>query len=392
MPAAKAPEALPPIYRGREQTFIKHLLLRRYLERVARNVLWAYQEFVFVDGFSGPWRSNSPSYADTSFGIAIDQLRKVRDDLLEQGHPRSVRCVFVEKRTSAFRKLEAAAASAGDLDALALPGRFEDQVDAVAEYVGKAFSLTSIDPTGWSFDLQRLAPVLRHEPGEVLINFMYEHFKRFLDDERPDIRRSQVLPFGDPQWRERLAELEGRGLSREEAVLELFRGQVKALGGFKYVLSARVRHRLAEKSHFYIVYGTRHEKGLIEFRNVEKKAMEAEEHCRIEAKQDSRALKTGQGSLFGATEINAPKTLDELRQPEIERARQWLSRVLAARGVLTYREALRGTLERFSVTQPELGDVLVALANAQEVTLEGMGDRQRKPGPQVTIRGASRAA
>jgi hypothetical protein len=298
----------------------------------------------------------------------------------------------VEERTSAFRKLQAAAASAGDLDALALPGRFEDQVDAVAKYVGNSFSLTSIDPTGWSFDLQRLAPLLRHEPGEVLINFMYEHFKRFLDDKRPDIRRSQVLPFGDPQWRERLAELEGRGLSREEAVLELFRRQVKAVGGFKYVLSARVRHRLAEKSHFYIVYGTRHEKGLIEFRSVEKKAMEAEEHCRIEAKQDSRILKTGQGALFGATEINAPKTLEELRQPEIDRASRWLRGALAVRGVLTYKQALRGTLERFSVTQPELGDILVALAGAQEVTLEGMEERQRKPGPKVTIRAAAKVA
>ena len=44
-------DTLPDNYRGREQTFIKHIILERYLERVARNILWSYQEFVFNDGF-----------------------------------------------------------------------------------------------------------------------------------------------------------------------------------------------------------------------------------------------------------------------------------------------------------------------------------------------------
>src|SRR2546427_351500 len=73
-------DALPPQYRGREQTFIKHLILRRYLETVAWHILWAQDDFVFVDGFSGPWASTSTSYQDTSFGIAMTLLRRVRDE------------------------------------------------------------------------------------------------------------------------------------------------------------------------------------------------------------------------------------------------------------------------------------------------------------------------
>jgi hypothetical protein len=278
------------------------------------------------------------------------------------------------------------------LETKALPGRFEEQVGEVRRYVGNDFSLTFIDPTGWSFDLQALAPLLQHCPGEVLVNFMYEHFNRFLDDKRADIRASQVLPFGDPNWRVRLSELMAGGLSREEGVLELFRTQLKKVGGFDYVLSTRIRHRLAEKAHFYLVYGTRHEKGLVEFRNVEKKAMAAEEQCRIEARQEDRASRTNQAPLFAALEIDRPKSLEELRQPEIERARRWLEGRLASASVLTYRDGMRGTLERFAITQPELRDLLVQLACAGKLKLEGMGPKQRKPDARVLLRSTSAAA
>jgi three-Cys-motif partner protein len=375
----------PPVYRGREQTFIKHVILRRYLERVAWNILSWADGFVFVDGFSGPWKSQGARYEDTSFGIAIEELSKVRDGFNEKGKKKRLRCLFVEKGRSAFQKLSAATASA-DLEAKALPGRFEEQIGEVRRFVGNDFSLTFVDPTGWSFDLQAMAPLLQHRPGEVLVNFMYEHFNRFLDDKRADIRASQVLPFGDPNWRARLTHLMAGGLSREDAVLELFRSQLKAVGGFDYVLSTRIRHRVAEKAHFYLVYGTRHEKGLVEFRNVEKKAMAAEEHCRIEAKQEDRTFRTNQGPLFAALEIDRPKSVEELRQPELERARRWLEGRLASASVLTYRDALRGTLERFAITQPELGDLLLALAGAGKVKLEGMGPKQRKPDKKVLLR------
>src|SRR5687768_10469231 len=72
------PSGLPPEYRGREQTFVKHLILREYIERVGWNILSFADEFVFVDGFSGPWKARTENYTDTSFGIAIDKLRLLK--------------------------------------------------------------------------------------------------------------------------------------------------------------------------------------------------------------------------------------------------------------------------------------------------------------------------
>ena len=49
-------------YKGREQTYAKHLFLDTYLERVARNILSFSDEFIYVDGFSGPWQSGDDEF------------------------------------------------------------------------------------------------------------------------------------------------------------------------------------------------------------------------------------------------------------------------------------------------------------------------------------------
>jgi three-Cys-motif partner protein len=382
MKAPPTPAELPESYRGREQTYIKHLILRHYLERVARNILWSQREFVFVDGFSGPWASKSQTYEDTSFGIAMRRLRRVRDDLKEtHNRQRSVRCIFVEKGTRAFARLSEAVKAASYIDAQAIHGRFEDHVDEISKAIGGAFALISIDPKGWSFDLQRLGPLLRHRPSEVLVNFMFEQINRFLDDPRPEIRASYVPPFGDADWRSRFDFLLTSGLDREDAVLELFREQLKSVGQFDYVLSARVRRPTAERSHFYLVYGTRNPKGLIEFRNVEKQAMEAEEHSRMEAWRDRRSSRSGQGLL--GVEVGQP--IERLREPETERATAWVRERLGKLGTASYGDMLAAVLERYSVTESELKYILVNLAKRGEIDLLGMRARQRKPDDSIRI-------
>ena len=71
----------PEFYRGREQTYLKHFFLKRYLERVAWNIFSFCDQFVYVDGFSGPWKSEDEAFEDTSFIIALKQLRRVREEV-----------------------------------------------------------------------------------------------------------------------------------------------------------------------------------------------------------------------------------------------------------------------------------------------------------------------
>jgi three-Cys-motif partner protein len=375
-------DALPNSYRGRGQTFIKHEILKRYLERVAWNILWFRPEFVFVDGFSGPWHSNTNNYEDTSFVIAMRILRKVRKDLkTDRGLNRHIRCIFVERGARAFARLQEAVQANPDIEATAIHGRFEDKIDDIIASVGKDFALISVDPKGWSFDLRKLSPLLRRRPSEVVVNFMYDFINRFLDDERAEIRASYALPFGDPDWRTRFDELQASGLSREDAVLELFRYQLKTIGEYDYVLSARVQRPTSDRSHFYLVYGTRNQKGLIEFRNVERKAMETEELVRIEEKHSKRASKSRQGMLS----VYSPRSISDLRKPQIDGAQRWLAQRFSSVRALSYAVVLTGVLERFAVTETELKDRLVLMEHAGQVAFRGMRPRQRKPDSGVTI-------
>lgn len=222
---------LPESYRGREQTFIKHLFLRNYLERVALNILSKRDAFVYVDGFSGPWRTKDQNYKDTSFSIAIAQLRRVRDIYAERGERKRVRCLFVERNRTAFRLLEDTVQRESqadpDIDIKALNGEFETLIPDVMQFIGTSFSLAFIDPSGWTgFDPRKIGPVLRHKPGEVIVNLMYDHINRFLHDEMATTRASYEALFGDPSWRDLLRD----DLTREEAIIELYRQRLRHVG------------------------------------------------------------------------------------------------------------------------------------------------------------------
>lgn len=380
----RQPVAVPPAYRGREQTLVKHILLRDYLERVAWNILSFKSDFVFVDGFSGPWKHTNNDYSDTSFGIAIEELRKVKAGFAKKNVQKSLRCVFVEKRTAAFAKLSEAAASASDLKAKALSGTFEDRVDEVLKIVGYGFALTFVDPTGWSFDLKKLAPLLKHQPGEVLVNFMYEHFKRFIDDKRPEIIKSQTLPFGDPNWRVDFNDLIASASSKEKAVLGVFKRKLRQVCGFTYVASTSVQNRTASKTHFHLVYGTRSVKGLVEFRKVEKDAMRAQEDCRVQAKETDRQANNPQQGLFSGLQLAEFMSNSDPREEDRASAREWI-RGEVVKGPIPYEDLLPEILQEYSVTEPELKDLLVDLRKDGLIEFQGMRPQQRKPDKGVTI-------
>src|SRR6478752_2860436 len=65
-------------YKGREQSYVKHVLLEQYLEALIHKTASAYQHVVYVDGFAGPWQNSSEQFDDTSFGIALKALRRAK--------------------------------------------------------------------------------------------------------------------------------------------------------------------------------------------------------------------------------------------------------------------------------------------------------------------------
>src|SRR5271166_3952967 len=94
-------------YVGREQTLVKHYLLKDYLAALANIVGQKYDSITYVDCFSGPWKAASEQYEDTSFGIAVSELRKAREQLKSQfARNVEMRCFFIEKSPGAYQELK----------------------------------------------------------------------------------------------------------------------------------------------------------------------------------------------------------------------------------------------------------------------------------------------
>ena len=51
-------------YAGREQAYVKHVFLERYLEALVFKTASTYNHIVSVDGFAGPWQSASEQFED----------------------------------------------------------------------------------------------------------------------------------------------------------------------------------------------------------------------------------------------------------------------------------------------------------------------------------------
>jgi three-Cys-motif partner protein len=187
---------LEGLYDGREQTLAKHEVLRRYLQRFAFIIGSWSESITYVDCYSGPWDERSEEFADTSFGIAIEQLRAAKSEL---GKNIRLRCFFIEQNKEAYRKLENFGLRFDDIEIETRNANFEDSVDDILDFVRadpKTFPFFLIDPKGWSIPLDVIRPLLLHRPGEVLITFMLEFIRRFVDHREPGIQRTFDALYG----------------------------------------------------------------------------------------------------------------------------------------------------------------------------------------------------
>lgn len=364
----------PEEYRGREQTYVKHFFLESYLERVAYNILSSRDGFVYVDGFSGPWKAADEAFEDTSFMVAVRQLRRVCSGIKDAlGKDIRIRCFFVEAIPTAYQELERSAAKITDMEVKTLHAAFEDAVPDIVNYVGREFSLTFIDPTGWTgYAMNKIKPMLSLR-GEVLINFMFDHLNRFLQDPRPSTAATYNELFGDQHWYDKFENLVADGMAREEAVLNIYLDCLRIAGRFAHVTSTRILKPLSDRSYFHLVYGTRHLKGLREFRAVEKKMVPEQERVRTAAREE----KTGQPELFAGDTTVASYQSERTRR--CKSARLGMERLLAEQGDVTYDEVLATTLETPLVWEGDVKAWIKELRRAGKISLPNLTGRQSVP-------------
>lgn len=376
----------PASYRDREQTYVKHVFLDRYLERVALVTLASgkWTNFVYVDGYSGPWQAQGEKSEDTSVSIALTKLKQVGQALASLGKQTKTSALFVERDPKAFERLKALLDTFPESNAKSINGEFQDHIDDVVSFIRNSFSLTFIDPTGWNIDLLALRPLLEGR-GEVLINFMYDFINRMVDNPDPNIQAQLSRTFGGEGWKQEIEKRVAQSMPREVAILDVFMLRLQEIGRYEYVTYTAILKPLADRTYFHLVYATRHWKGLEEFRKTEASAMELQERVRFDVKQDARAQKSGITDMFASSdEGGGTNRLRERQRASLRQAQAEVEALLSRKARLFAHEVWAVAMVVPLVTIREAKKILESLIAIGRVRAE-FQDRQRVPRPDTVI-------
>ena len=374
------------LYARREQTLVKHIILKYYLERFAIIVGSHWDTLTYIDCFSGPWKVKSEKFEDSSFSIALEQLRKARDLHKKQtGKTLKLRCFFLEKTPSAYAKLRQFAGQQDDVIIETKNKKLEDAIQDIKKFVRAggptSFSFIFIDPTGWSgFALETITPLLKLDPVEVLITFMTEHIRRFIEWPQKQNQESFIKLFGTSRFKDILKGLDEK--DREDAIVTAYSECVKRVGEFKYTSSAIVLHPKKNRTHFHLIYATRDPRGIQVFKDAEKKAMPVMERTRDEAQKRGREERTGQTELglFSGTVTQDPSEyFRSLRERYLSRARAAVLALLQTKKQLAYDEAWSSAMTFPLTWKSDLKNWIQEWEQDGQLKIMGMKERQRVP-------------
>jgi three-Cys-motif partner protein len=367
-------------YLDREQTKAKHFILKRYLQALAFKVL-RFKDITYIDGFSGPWRSKTEDFVDSSFMIAINVLKDAQHKIQIQTARRpKIRCFFSENNRQAYAKLTAAIAPfhipKEDFEIRTYCGGFEDAISDIQAFIGRSFPLIFIDPTGWTgYAFNKIAPLFDRPKCEVLINFMYDFVNRAasMNDAKTIASLDPIL--GGPAWETRL----DTSLPRGRSVEKLFRDNLATVGRFDFVVSTKIDRPTADRPHFFIAYGTKSRDGLKAFRETEYNALRVNARDRADAKERKRENRSGSPDLFSGLDADIQETtIDEIVEEQKALASQEVTNILREFGPMSFSGLWEMILQTHMLRVTNVKDICVDLAGNGKIE-NTWGGNNRKP-------------
>lgn len=308
-------------YLGREQSYVKHVFLESYLERLVHKTASKYPHIVYVDGFAGPWQSANERFEDTSFCIAINALRRAKASWKTYGRHVRMSAFLVERDAVAYAKLSNIPAQFPDIEIQTYNDDFMNISGAILSSIPHdAFAFFLLDPKGWRISLRQLAPLLARPNSEVIFNFMFDFINRAasIKDANVVAGLDELIPFGD--WRVKLKAAEKSNstepAARKQILAEAFAESLKQLGSYEYVAETTVLRPVKDRPLYCLFYATRHPKGIGVFRDCQFEALRAMSKTRAVTKVKHAAQASGQGEIFESLHDMAPDSLDAFFEDE----------------------------------------------------------------------------
>jgi three-Cys-motif partner protein len=360
-------------YEDREQTAVKHEILARYLSAFVPIVGdWA-SDITYIDCLAGPWESSDTNFGDTSFGRAIDVLRSTRSVLEKRGKSPTIRCLLIEKNPSAFAKLKIYSDRISDIEVTAKNWDLAEHVQDVIKFAkerSESFPFVFIDPKGWELlRIDLIRPMLELTPGEVLVNLMTSWITRFLSDDSKHFDR--LLGADWP----RLAQLKGE--EQENELVRTYANAVRNAGRFKYVCTLPVMKPDQDAFHFYMIYCTRHIKGVEVFKKTEKHVIPFMHEKRAKAQERRRFQQSGQQSIFEAEALYRETKFTRHQLRSLDEAKDELKEKLESSQQLLYDEAWAIVMQHSAVMESDLQQWLNEWKTAGVLGITNQGPGQK---------------
>ncbi len=364
------------LYKGREQSLIKHQFLVQYLQFAAFKILQSVSPiFNYVDAFAGPWNINDSSeFSDTSFDLAIRMLEEVRAKLGASSLAGlKIRFCLCEKRKESVALLRQYAAKKSRFEIHVFEGEFEENLDAISSRIPDGFTLTFIDPTGWKIKNSKVFTFLKERRGDFLLNFMSDHINRHA--EYAQVTASFGHFLANPDWANEYAALPFEW-SAEECVLHLLKKKMKDLGVARYVPDFSILVPRKDRIKMRLVLGTNSIKGLEVFRDVQSKVEKSQTIIRNKIRDES----TKQSNLFD----DASRAQSQLDQDGVggklsrQIATSLILDLLKENGKMNFDQLTAVVLERVEIRLPQLKDLFGHLKKQNIVNFE-LPSRKKKP-------------
>lgn len=318
-------------YVGREQSYVKHVFLEGYLDRLVHKTGSTYSHIVYVDGFAGPWQSANEKFEDTSFGIALNALRRAKASWKNRHRDVRMSAFLVELGVDAYRQLSQVPARYPDIAIKTCPANFLEILPEILKDIPKdAFAFFLIDPKGWRIPLNKLSPMLARANSEVIFNFMFDFINRAASINDPVVISglNELIPYGD--WRTKLQEADRQAngklnsSERKSILVGAFTESLAHLGNYPYVAETTILRPLSDRPLYCLCYATRNRRGIEVFRDCQVKALTEQAKTRATSKMRHTATSTGQGEFFESLYEMAPNELTRFLEGERQQAKNTL--------------------------------------------------------------------
>lgn len=240
---------------------VKHLILRRHLDAWLPIMTRSFPKLLYIDGFAGPG-----VYEGGEPGSPIIALRAaIFNRALETKPPDcALEFLFIEERSDRVVKLREEVKRLLTLEPLPewlkyqiAPGEFDTVMTGSFDrwsLRGRRPMFVFIDPFGYSgFPMSLIKRIANVTHSECLITLEYKAINRWAIHGDPQRERHMDALYATPTWRDCRGD--------EGAMVELYRCQLLAEGGFKYNCTFKMKDRLGVTEYF-LAFGTNDPKGL----------------------------------------------------------------------------------------------------------------------------------